>query len=68
MNDDAIYKAYCDKMKMYDDYDLREYRRKEISKTLSYLQFKYGIRLYAFYLVFRMPFVVARVKIKRLFC
>ena len=54
-----IYKAYCDKNGIYNDYDIRQFIKPYHSKTLAYLKFKYSIRIYAFYLVFRMPFVVA---------
>jgi hypothetical protein len=71
MNDDAIYKAYCAKYNKDQSnkifWDIMYLSRPEISKTWSYLKFKYSIRIYAFYLVFRMPFIVGWVKIKRLF-
>jgi hypothetical protein len=66
MNDDAIYKAYCAKHGIeYDEFS--DFIKASAVKHWHYKKFKYSIRIYAFYLVFRMPFIVAWVKIKRLF-
>lgn len=71
MNDDAIYKAYCAKylpiFGFNEDGSFDDNIRKYVSKTFDYIKFKYSIRPYSFYLVFRMPFIVAWVEIKRLF-
>lgn len=67
MNNDTIYKMYCDKIKMYDDYDLREYRRPAIEKTLHFQLFALRTHSWAFYMVFKGMFLKGFYKVVRFF-
>lgn len=71
MNDDAIYKLYCESRAFtisgaYQEM-MNNMSKESISKTLDYKLYKLRIRLWSFYMVFRGMFLNLFFGAKRFF-